>query len=372
MSDWPTARLGEALELAYGKSLPKGQRVDAGQIPVYGSNGITGWHDEALIEESTVIVGRKGSAGAVQYVDGPCFPIDTTYFVRVRDGFEFNSKFLFYMLRRLDLTRLRTATGVPGLTRDDAYRETIVVPRPDEQDVIVDLLSRADGILQLRHEAMAKADELLCATFIDMFGDPATNPKGWPMRKVSEFVERFEGGKNLQAGSGAGSPFRILKVSAVTSGSYLESESKPIPDDYEPPDGHIVRVGDMLFSRANTEQLVGATAIVEQTNGTTLLPDKLWRMVWSESVETNYMYALFQSPFVRRELSAISSGTSASMRNISQGRLFDLKLPVAPHEEQVAFADRVAPIRSIQTQQASALIRAEETFESLMASVFPF
>ncbi|HDR8943160.1 TPA: restriction endonuclease subunit S [Burkholderia vietnamiensis] len=372
MRDWPTALLGDALELAYGRSLPKGQRVDTGSIPVYGSNGIAGWHDEALVEVPTVVVGRKGSAGAVQYVDGPCFPIDTTYFVRVKDGFDFNPKFLFYMLRRLDLTRLRTATGVPGLTRDDAYRETIVVPDPDEQEIVVDLLSRADGILQLRQEAMAKADELLYATFIDMFGDPATNPKGWDIRKVSDFVDRFEGGKNLQAGSGTGSPFRILKVSAVTSGSYLESESKPIPDGYEPPEGHIVRVGDMLFSRANTEQLVGATAIVEQTNGTTLLPDKLWRIVWSEPVEGAYMYALFQSPFVRRELSAISSGTSASMRNISQGRLFELELPVAPHEEQIAFAERVAPIRAIQAQQAAALVKAEEALQSLTASLFPF
>ena len=108
-----------------------------------------------------------------------------------------------------------------------------------------------------------------------MFGDPATNPKGWPTRKVSDFVSRFEGGKNLQAGSEDGSPYRILKVSAATSGQYRESESKPSPDGYKPPQSHLVRAGDMLFSRANTEELVGATAIVDATNGQTLLPDKL-------------------------------------------------------------------------------------------------
>jgi len=254
------------------------------------------------------------------------------------------------------------------------FLENLPVPSrtEEEQRTIVDLLSRAEAIVQLRREAKSKADELMVAAFFDLFGDPATNEKAWPMRKVSEFVARFDGGKNLQAGSGLDSPYRILKVSAVTSGQYLEKESKPIPDGYEAPAAHLVKVGDMLFSRANTEQLVGATAIVEQTNGTTLLPDKLWRIVWAEPVDAAYMHALFHTPFVRRELSRISSGTSASMRNISQGRLFNLTLPIAPHGQQVAFGERAALIRSVQAQQATALAKALETFDALMASLFPF
>lgn len=185
MSNWPTVPLGAAVELAYGKPLPKSMRSEGGAIPVYGSNGITGWHSEAVVNEPTVIVGRKGSAGAVQYVDGPCYPIDTTYFVRPRDGFAFDARFLFYLLRWLDLSRLRTATGVPGLTREDAYRESIPVPPMSDQQRIVDLLARAEGIVRLRREAQQKAAELIPAIFIDMFGDPATNPQAWPRHPLS-------------------------------------------------------------------------------------------------------------------------------------------------------------------------------------------
>ena len=188
MRRWRKVPLGEAIELAYGKSLPKGTRVADGKVPVYGSNGIAGWHDVALVNESTVIVGRKGSAGAVQYVEVPCYPIDTTYFVRVRTGFEFDIKFLFYLLRQLDLSRLKTATGVPGLTREDAYRELIPVPPLAEQHRIVDILSRAEGIVRLRREAQKKAAEIIPALFVDMFGDPATNPKGWPIRDLGELI----------------------------------------------------------------------------------------------------------------------------------------------------------------------------------------
>ena len=97
-SSWQTVRLGEAIEFVCGKSLPKNTRVD-GKVPVYGSNGIAGWNDKALVNEPTIIVGRKGSAGAVQLVEEPCYPIDTTYSVRVRPAFSFDLRFLFQYVR---------------------------------------------------------------------------------------------------------------------------------------------------------------------------------------------------------------------------------------------------------------------------------
>jgi len=279
-------------------------------------------------------------------------------------------KFLFFLLRRLDLPRLRTATGVPGLTREDVYRESIPVPTLAEQRHIADLLSRAEGIVHLLHQAQRKAAALIPAMFVGIFGDPTTNPKGWPMRTVRELVGRFEGGQNLQAASDSSTEFRILKVSAVTSGVYIEAESKPTPDDYEPHQNHIVREGDMLFSRANTEELVGATAVVRATNGRTLLPDKLWRFVWAEPVEQAFMHALFQSAYVRQELGKLSSGTSASMRNISQAKLFELRLPVPPLARQSAFARHAEAVQSIQSQQALALQKATATFDGLLARAF--
>lgn len=173
-----TVPLGEAIELAYGKNLPKAKRM-GGETPVYGSNGIVGWHNKAIVNEPTVIVGRKGSAGAVQYVDRPSFPIDTTYYVKPRTGFDFDILYIYYLLQKLDLSRLKTATGVPGLTREDAYKEIIPVPPIEEQHRIVDILKRAGSIRRLRNQAQDTASKLIPALFIEMFGDPATNPKVW-------------------------------------------------------------------------------------------------------------------------------------------------------------------------------------------------
>lgn len=285
------------------------------------------------------------------------------------------SEYLHFGLRSHEVrehirARCKRAINQASINLKELGAIELPVPSLEEQRRIVDLLSRAEGIVRLRREAEKKAAELIPALFLNLFGDPATNPKGWPVRQVSDFVSRFEGGKNIQAGSENGSAYRILKVSAVTSGVYRESESKPSPNGYSPPTSHLVRAGDMLFSRANTEELVGATAIVEKTDGKTLLPDKLWRFVWNEPVAPAYMHALFQSGHVRRELGKLSSGTSASMRNISQTKLYALPLPIAPYLNQKDFAERSAMIHSIQSQQSAATAKAQATFDALLARCF--
>jgi type I restriction enzyme S subunit len=286
------------------------------------------------------------------------------------EGIEPEYLFWFLLSKSEDIQRMGAGATVKGVTLNDIKSIKMPVPSMLEQRRIIDLLSRAEGIVRLRREAEKKADELIHALFLDMFGDPATNPKGWPARRVADFVAKFEGGKNLLAGSGGGSTYRILKVSAVTGGVYKESESKPAPVGHHPPSSHFVRAGDLLFSRANTVELVGATAIVDRTDGRTLLPDKLWRFVWAEPVNSTYMRALFQSAHVRRELGKLSSGTSASMRNISQSKLFSFSLPIAPYEMQRRFSDRAAAALSIQSQQSTGTAKAKATFDSLLARTF--
>ena len=252
----------------------------------------------------------------------------------------------------------------------DLRKLSMELPPLTEQRRVVDLLSRAESIVRLRHEAQQKAAELVPAIFRRVFGDPESNPRGLQLRKVSDFVAQFQGGKNIQSGSEDPNGLRILKVSAVTSGRYLESESKPAPNNYVPPASHFVREGDMLFSRANTVDLVGATALVEGTDGRTLLPDKLWRIIWSEGVDVVYMHTLFQDRNVRRMLGKLATGTSDSMRNISQAKLFNLQLPVASLAEQRKFGLLARQAISMMSTQELGLVKAYQSFDSLMSNGF--
>lgn len=133
-SDWEMVELGELLTLEYGKSLPKRDRVDGG-YPVMGSNGVSGYHNKFLIKGPSIIVGRKGSAGEVVWVNKNSYPIDTTYFVKLKKNNDL--KFIFFILQELELQKLRGGAGIPGLNRKDVYIQKIPLPPLEAQKQIV-------------------------------------------------------------------------------------------------------------------------------------------------------------------------------------------------------------------------------------------
>ncbi len=369
-SSWQTVRLGEAIEFVYGKSLPKNTRVD-GKVPVYGSNGIAGWNNKALVNEPTIIVGRKGSAGAVQFVEEPCYPIDTTYFVRVRPAFSFDLRFLFYLLRKLDLSRLKTATGVPGLSRDDAYQEPIPVPPREEQHRLVDILSRAEGIVRLRREAQKKAQELIPALFLDMFGDPATNPKGWPVAVVGD-VSSVQGGLQLsKSRESLPLEFPYLRVANVHRFELDLSEIK------------YIHLTESEYHRVRLEQ---EDLLVVEGHGN---PNEIGRVgIWDgsiqECVHQNHLIRvrcnqdIVIPTFLWIQLNSISGRqellrqgkTTSGLNTISVSNVKSARFMLPTLQLQRTFVGYVEQIRSIQSQQSIALEKAEATFQSLLHRAF--
>ncbi len=120
---WEVKKLGEVVELNYGKALKKEDRCD-GDFPVFGSSGIVGTHDEALVKGPGIIVGRKGNVGSVFWCDEDFFVIDTAYFVTS----SLPLRFLFYVLPRLNF--INSDAAVPGLSRNQAYTLELLIP-PD-------------------------------------------------------------------------------------------------------------------------------------------------------------------------------------------------------------------------------------------------
>lgn len=147
--DWQYITLKKVAKLEYGAPLADGVRRH-GDIPVYGSNGLVGFHDTALVKGPGIVVGRKGTAGEVVWCEKDFFPIDTTYYVNV-DSELYSIRWLYYLLKHADLGMLQASTGVPGLSRPDAYKLILPVPKKDEQLRIAGLLNKVD-------EAMAKTE----------------------------------------------------------------------------------------------------------------------------------------------------------------------------------------------------------------------
>lgn len=123
---WKVKNVGDVLVLAYGKALKEGNR-NFGGIPVFGSNGQIGWHDEKLVEGPGIIVGRKGNPGFVTWSPTDFYSIDTTFYVILKDSCK-SMHYVFHTLRLQDLASLGADSAVPGLNRNLAYLNQIVVP----------------------------------------------------------------------------------------------------------------------------------------------------------------------------------------------------------------------------------------------------
>lgn len=147
---WLESTLGEVLPVQYGKGLIKSRRNTRGDVPVYGSSGQVGIHDQALTKGPTIIVGRKGSVGSVHYSSAPCWPIDTTYFVEAVDGLDL--RFFAAQLIFLNLAKLEKSTAIPGLSRKDYDAVRCLIPPENEQKRIVakldELFSQLDTSLK--------------------------------------------------------------------------------------------------------------------------------------------------------------------------------------------------------------------------------
>jgi type I restriction enzyme S subunit len=292
--------------------------------------------------------------------------IDQAYLRNVLVGNSFHSEFM------------QTVSGVGGslLRARPVHVAKITIPLPTlpEQRRIAAILDQADALRVQRREALAQLDSLTQSIFIEMFGDPMTENSQWSSQPISNFVEGFESGKSVAAEdeNDSASSYRVLKVSAVTSLEYKPQESKAAPIDYRPQKSYFVRNGDLLFSRANTTELIGATAYVNCTPPNLLLSDKLWRFVWHElpRAEPLFVNYLFRQPRFRAEIGRRASGTSGSMKNISQNKVLSINVGFPPLELQRIFVSRIRVIDELKAVHQAALAELDSLFTSLQHLAF--
>jgi type I restriction enzyme S subunit len=271
-----------------------------------------------------------------------------------------------YLLAQRKNLRARGRGGAqPNISLGDLQNWPIPLPPLAEQRRIAAILDHADGLRAKRRQSITQLSSLGEAMFLDMFGDPDFALASGAVVKFGDIAD-LQGGRNLVAEDEENaSDFRVLKISAVTSGQFKPTESKALPSGYQPPTEHMVRQGDLLISRANTSELVGAVAYVEDIPSNLVLPDKIWRFVWRDSESDPLFYrSLFRTAAIRRRISQLSSGTGGSMKNISKAKLSQLELPKVDIPAQREFARRIAAIPRSRTDEF------DELFASLQSRAF--
>jgi type I restriction enzyme, S subunit len=150
---WQEKVLGDLITLLYGAGLPESSRSGSG-FPVYGSSGIIGQHTDYLVNVPGIVVGRKGTVGAVAWSEGPFWPIDTAYYVVANSEVEI--RWCYWLLQGIGLDRLDSSTGVPGLNRNDAYSIRTTFPSLPEQHRIAEILDTIDEAIQKTEALISK------------------------------------------------------------------------------------------------------------------------------------------------------------------------------------------------------------------------
>ncbi|OOE45308.1 restriction endonuclease subunit S [Salinivibrio kushneri] len=167
--NWVESTVGEYCPFVYGKSLPKAKRNE-GNRPVYGSNGQVDYHDEYYVQGPGIIIGRKGSVGAIHLSEEPFWPIDTTFYVIKESIGEL--WFTYYLLKSLGLEGMNSDSAVPGLNRDNAHALPIRIPEhATDREQLGNELALFDRKISLNTQTNQTLEAMAQAIFKSWFVD---------------------------------------------------------------------------------------------------------------------------------------------------------------------------------------------------------
>jgi type I restriction enzyme, S subunit len=356
---WPSRRLGEICELKYGKSLPECFR-SGGSIPVYGSNGIVGSHDSPLTAGETIIIGRKGSHGEVNFSHMPCWPIDTTYYVDATATHE-NLHWLRYRLAGAGLNRMNRAAAVPGLNREDAYRVEILVPPPEEQRRIAAILDKAETLRTQRRAALAQLDSLTQSIFLNMFGDPRDNSRGWKQAAVGALTDCIVPGRDKPKSFSGGIPW-ITTANLIHMGTTLPSSetlglSQSEIDEVR---AKVIPFGSVIIS------CVGDLGIVSIAGVPIVINQQLHSFQCGPGLNNLFlMYCLsFQKAFM------LAKASSTTLPYMNKSVCNSVPVIVPPLNQQQNFAARVQAVDVLKITYRRALVELDAIFASLQQRAF--
>ena len=326
---WVETTLGSQLTLEYGKPLTDSNRDGVG-YPVFGSAGVVGMHSNPLVSEGPIIVvGRKGTAGAVYWSQSPCFIIDTAYFVQIKT--DVDSKFLFLVLTYIDLKGVTVQTGVPGLNRERAYSLKCKIPPLLEQKRIVDLISSVDsyiGALQQQMTSVRSASnaqlEKIVSDFTDdwvevSLGDVLEISRGGSPRPIQDYLTESKDGVNW-----------VKIADATRSEKYIYSTLQRIKKggvsrSREVFSGDFILSNSMSFGRPYIMRIDGCI------HDGWLLLSKV-----SNNFDEDFLYNLLNSDYVQRQFESLAAGSGVRNLNIEVVKKVKVRIPAIESQKQLA------------------------------------
>jgi len=348
-------KLRHIARFAYGDSLADAVRND-GNVAVYGSNGQVGTHSAANTLRPALIIGRKGSFGKVQYADAPVFAIDTTFYVDRRLT-SADLRWLFYALQTLHLDDLSEDVGVPGLSRERAYDQTLPLPTRDEQRAIADYLdaetTHIDALIEKKQRMIGLLGERNSVLFTAALEardfrwgasleSPAADgdvPQGWCVAHLTVMLDQLTNGyvgptRDILVDDGV----RYIQSLHIKDGKIDFARGHyyvALGWHKERPRIHL-RAGDVLIVQTGD---IGQVAVVPQDFGPASCHALQIARVRRNWLSGEYLGAYLRSPFGRQSL--LSRVTGALHPHL-EGGIRDIPIVVPPLPVQHELVNEVS------------------------------
>ena len=333
--EWEVVRLGEIFSLEYGKGLTEKEREN-GEYPVYGSNGVVGYHSQYIVKGPGIIVGRKGTIGAITWSNRNFWPIDTTYYILLKKP-ETDLKWLFYKLSSLKLAKLNMATGTPGLNRDLVYKLQIPLPPLPEQQKIAEILSTVDAAIEKVDEAIAKTERIKKGLMQELL------TKGLPVASATQTGIGHKEFKNTEIGR-IPKEWEVVRLGEVFSLEYGKGLTEK-----ERENGEYPVYGSNGVVGYHSQYIVKGPGIIVGRKGT------IGAITWSDRnfwpIDTTYYILLKKHKTVLKWLFYKLSSLKLAKLNMATGTpglnrdlVYKLKLPLPPLPEQKKIAEILSTV----------------------------
>lgn len=267
--------------------------------------------------------------------------------------------------------------GRPRLNLRKVAALPIQIPPSTEQDGIVaaieEQFSRLDAGVAALEGARQKLKRMRTALMQAAVSGRLleTNDKKWQRATIGDLLDDIQAGKSFKCAERPSNPdeWGVVKVSAMTWGEFRESENKTVVGGRTVDTRFEIRAGDLLVSRANTVEYVGAAVLVRTCRPRLLLSDKSLRLVPNSRVLPAWLLISLRAPSARRYIENVATGTSDSMRNISQSKLKALEITLPPIEVQEQLVAEVERMESQIEHLEKALRRGQRSAQALRSGV---
>lgn len=326
MSSWRECKLGEILELKYGKDH---KALNDGNIPVFGSGGIMRYADTFLYDDESILIPRKGTLNNIFYINEPFWTVDTIFWSKINKEEAFG-KFLFYQLKTIDFANLNVGSAVPSLTTKVLNEVDISLPPLEEQKAIAEVLSSLDDKIDLLHRQNQTLESLAGTLFRQWFIEEAKEE--WeekPLSKIADFLnglacQKFPPQNDIDK-------LPVLKIKDLKDG--ISENSDYATSDVKPE--YIVNNGDVIFAWS-------ASLMVKIWDGEQCVLNQHLFKVTSKDFPKWFYYHWCK--YHLDNFIAISSAHATTMGHIKRGDLDEAVCVIPSNEELIKMDDEISPI----------------------------